>query len=217
MQQRREGKYDRAVSPRPRLTDSEQAALLDATVTVIAERGVEATRLTDVARAAGCSTGTLQHYFGSREGLLAAAFGRLNSVSEAQARSLAARIADPWERLLALFSFMLGDAAGAVEWVVWVEFWHACLRDERLRARSAAVYEAWREPIKGAIEQGRAEGRFAPHADDETIVATLLAAIDGVALHALLGLGELTLDNGTAALARIAAGELGFVESDLRA
>jgi hypothetical protein len=32
----------------------------------------------------------------------------------------------------------------------------------------------------------------------------------------LLGLGELTLDNGTAALARIAAGELGL-ESDVKA
>ncbi len=217
MQQREKEKYDRAVSPRPRLSDAEQAALLDATVTVIAQRGVQDTRLTDIARAAGCSTGTLQHYFGSREDLIAAAFGRLNSVSEAQARSLADQIADPWQRLLALFSFMLGDAAGAVEWVVWVEFWHACLRDDRLRARSAAVYEAWREPIREAIAEGRAEGRFAPNADDEAIVATLLAAIDGVALHALLGLGELTLDNGTVALARLAAGELGLVESDAHA
>lgn len=214
MQQRREGKYDRAVSPRPRLTDSEQAELLDAAVAVIAERGVEATRLSDIARAADCSTGTLQHYFGSREDLLAAAFGRLNAVSETQARSLAAEFTDPWERLLALFAFMLGDAAGAVEWVVWVEFWHSCLRDDRLRALASGVYEAWREPIRAAIAQGRAEGRFAPRADDEALVATLLAAIDGVALHALLGLGALTLENGVAALARLAAGELGLLPTD---
>lgn len=205
------------MSPRPRLTEVEQSALLDAAVAVIAERGVQATRLRDIARAAGCSTGTLQHYFGSREELLAAAFRRLNAISGAQARALSAGIADPWERLLGLFAFMLGDAAGAVEWVVWVEFWHACLRDERLRGQSAAVYEAWREPMRSAIEQGRAEGRFAPRAEVETVVAALLAAIDGVALHALLGLGELTLENGTDTLARLARAELGVTRLDAAA
>ena len=56
-----------------------RAQLLDATIVVIARRGVRGLRVQEVAAEAGVSVPLLYHYFGSREGLLEAA---LFAVSE---------------------------------------------------------------------------------------------------------------------------------------
>lgn len=84
------------MSPRPRLDAEQQDAILDATVAVIARRGLPHTRLADVAAAVGRSTGTLQHYFVDRTGLVRAALLRLNEVSGSRADAVAEEIADPW-------------------------------------------------------------------------------------------------------------------------
>jgi AcrR family transcriptional regulator len=200
----------RAVSPRPRLDQSQQDALLDATVRVIARRGAERTRMADVAREVGRSTGTLQHYFGSRDELLAAAFLRVNDEAAATARALADATTDPWERLVALLGSVLGPEAGwHAEWALWLEFWAACARDPELRARTAGVYDVWRALLAETIADGVAAGTFSPTSPPGEIVTTLLAALDGIALHGLLGIGGLDREAAHRLVSRLAADALG--------
>lgn len=192
--------------PRPRLDQAQQDALLDAAVRVIARRGAQGTRLADVAREVGRSTGTLQHYFGSRDELLAAAFRRLNDIAVAEARRVASAVDDPWERLLALIDVILGGGEDwRAEWHVWLEFWAACARDEELRERTADVYGTWRALLTAAID----DGDFARNAPTAEIVTALLAAIDGTALHGLLGIGDLDRAGARRAVRRLAASYLG--------
>lgn len=178
--------------PRPRLDDEQQTAILDATVAVIAQRGAASTRLADVARAIGKSTGTLQHYFGSRDELLAAAFRRLNDTGAEAARAAAAAIDDPWVRLQSVLDAVLGGSAAdwTAEWQVWLEFWTACARDPELRALTGDVYATWRALISDAIADGRKAGTFTPIAPPAEVAAALLALLDGLALHALLDIAS---------------------------
>ena len=74
--------------PRPARAGRRKLPVLEAACRVIAERGAEATRFTDVAAASGVPVSTLQYYFGSREDLLVAAF------RHASANELAALEAD---------------------------------------------------------------------------------------------------------------------------
>lgn len=199
-----------AVSPRPRLDDAQQQSILDAAVRVIARRGADRTRLADIAREVGRSTGTLQHYFGSREELLVAAFHRLNQVAEVESSRLAAAVPDPWERLGTLVDFTLGVGDDwRDEWAVWLEFWSACARDPLLRQETTAVYGAWRMPIRAAIEEGHASGAFTLQAPVDEVVAAILAAMDGAALHALLGIGGLDRAAAREIVLRLASGYLG--------
>ncbi|WP_305785908.1 TetR/AcrR family transcriptional regulator [Symbioplanes lichenis] len=46
-----------------------RARIRDAAITLIAERGAQATTIRDIADAAGVSSGLLRHHFGSKEGL----------------------------------------------------------------------------------------------------------------------------------------------------
>ncbi len=70
-------------SHRPR-----EAALTDALLSIVAERGLDQVSVREVASAAGVSIGTVQHYFPTKDAMLAAAFNevvgrlrtRMNSV-----------------------------------------------------------------------------------------------------------------------------------------
>lgn len=67
-----------ATTPRPRISqrDRRQAAerkLLDATVSILIDRGYAATTTLEVQRKAGVSRGVLLHYYGSRSELISAA------------------------------------------------------------------------------------------------------------------------------------------------
>ncbi len=54
-----------------------QAALLDAAAMLLAEKGVEATSVADVAAAAHCSVGSVYHHFRDKQTLLYAVFERM--------------------------------------------------------------------------------------------------------------------------------------------
>lgn len=198
--------------PRPRLDTVQQAAILDATVRVIAQRGADRTRLVDVAHAVGRSTGTLQHYFGSRDELFAAAFRRLNELSAEHGRTAAAEIADPWARLQSVLDAIFGSESDRGEWRIWLEFWAAWARDPELRALTGDVYATWRELLVEAIHDGEEAGDFAPTERPEVVAAALLAAVDGTALHSVLGIGGLDHATARSIVTAIAAGYLRLVD-----
>jgi AcrR family transcriptional regulator len=54
-----------------------QASLLEAAATLLAEKGIEATSVADVAAAAGCSVGSVYHHFRDKQTLLYAVFERM--------------------------------------------------------------------------------------------------------------------------------------------
>src|SRR5688572_9201006 len=89
----------RHVSPRPSIAGERRPQILRAATRVIAQRGFAATRLSDVAHEAGLSVGTLQHYFGSREAVLAAAFRHMQAASLRRWYATVEGEPDPWRRI----------------------------------------------------------------------------------------------------------------------
>ena len=53
--------------------DKRRFTIAQAAVTVIAEQGLEATKLSDIARLAGMTTGSVSHYFSGKDAVLMAA------------------------------------------------------------------------------------------------------------------------------------------------
>jgi AcrR family transcriptional regulator len=170
-------------------SDDRRAQILEATVRVISARGADDARLVDVAEAAGVSVGAIQHHFGSRATLLAAAFRALNDRTHADYQAIARGDTPPLERLVALLRLGVCGADGDEldhEWAVWLEYWSTANRDPRLRAEAADIYEKWREPFREAIVQGIACGKLHPQSPVEDILDRLVAQIDGLALRAML-------------------------------
>lgn len=65
-----------AITKRQRQAEQRRAQLIDAALDLFSERGFEATRVADIAQAAGVAQGLLYHYFPTKEALLAAIIER---------------------------------------------------------------------------------------------------------------------------------------------
>jgi AcrR family transcriptional regulator len=165
--------------------------VLDVTVRLIIERGVNAIRLADVAESAGTSVGLITHHFRNRDGLLVAAF-----------RHEAARIAatppvvdgdeTPLQRLVhyVWLRTPAGSRSAATAfpvWSFWLDFWALACHQPDVRAQFAPIYETVTAPLRAALEDGIAAGDFSPTGRVPDIAYRITAMIDGLALRTLLG------------------------------
>jgi len=161
--------------------------VLAAACAVVAERGAEATRFSDVTAASGVGVSTLQYYFGSREEMLRAVFRYAARADFAAVGEQLAGVHGAWERLVVVASYLTGAVDGDTSWRVWAESWRWALRDAELRADVLNDYQRWRELLAAEIDAGIREGAFTTDAAAIDGARQALALIDGLALPVVLG------------------------------
>lgn len=163
--------------------------VIRAALRVLSTSSYDTIRLLDIAREANVSVGVLQHHFETRENLLSRA---LSFVSDELLESFAEVVANaktPWLRITGLVErlFQLPDVEAHCR--VFMEFVAASTRHEQPRERLVVVYEAWRNYLEDAIQQGIDSGEFQPLLPKADIAGVLMAVLDGsqVALATRVG------------------------------
>ena len=181
---------------RPPLRPGELArrkrAILDVTLLLVAAQGAGAVRLRDVARESGVSVGSLQYYFDSRDQLVREAFDQharevvdLVTLAGDGSASSGARLAAVIEAAVLRPDLRLSAA-------LWMEFVTAGLHDAQLRPLLASAYEAWRDLLADVVRAGTESGEFRPLLPPETVVACLVALIDGFELAVAVDVADAT-------------------------
>jgi AcrR family transcriptional regulator len=183
-------------SGRPPLPSGElsrrKRAILEATLRLVADQGAAAVRLRDVARAAGVSVGSLQYYFDSRDQLIRAAFDQhARDVVDLVARAGDASAPAP-ARLGAVIEAAVLRPDLRQSAALWMEFVTAGLHDDQLRALLAEAYEAWRDLLAEVVRAGTETRDFRPLLPAETVVACLVALIDGFELAVAIDVADAT-------------------------
>ena len=185
-------------SGRPQLDPGELArrkqAILDVTLDLVAAKGADAVRLRDVARESGVSVGSLQYYFDSRNELVREAFDQ-HARTVVDLVKLAGDVsATPRARLYAVLeaSMLRRDLRQSA--ALWMEFVTAGLHDEQLRMLLEGTYEAWRDMLAEVVRAGTETGEFCPLLPPETVVACLVALIDGFELAVAIDVADATPD-----------------------
>ena len=183
-------------SGRPPLPPGElsrrKRAILEATLRLVADQGAAAVRLRDVARAAGVSVGSLQYYFDSRDQLIREAFDQhARDVVDLVARAGDASAPAP-ARLAAVIEAAVLRPDLRQSAALWMEFVTAGLHDRDLRALLAGTYEAWRDLLAEVVRAGTETGDFRPLLPPETVVACLVALIDGFELAVAIDVADAT-------------------------
>lgn len=175
------------------LRAAQRERILSAAERLLVTHGVERSRLRDVSEAAGVSIGTVQHYFDTRDRLIAELFDwsaqrRLSAWQEA-----APSDGDPWSRLTSLLYASLPEP---LLWRsrIWIEFC-AMARDDELRAKLARFYDAWRPPFRAVIEDGIAAGVFRPTLPVEDIVDLFIILVDGASVGISLAAPGITAEH----------------------
>lgn len=171
------------MSPRPQIDHIRRPQILEAASRVIAERGIAATRIADIAERAGTSGPAILYWFGSKDELLAEA---LTFAEEAFYERLRARLElleHPRDRLRLLVEASADD----YDWTLWMELWTRALRDEASADARLRLDERWRTAIADEVREGQARGEFAPGADPDEVATILSALLDGLAVQVTLG------------------------------
>lgn len=175
------------MSPRPNIDHIRRPQLIAAAAEVIAERGLAATRIADVAERAGTSAPAVLYWFDSKEQLLAEA---LNSEEERFYDWIEERTEDdlpPSERLALLID---GSSTGG-GWTLWLELWARALREPGVAETRVQQDRRWRRAISEIVRDGQRTGEFDTGADPDDVGAILGALLDGLAVQVTLADAEM--------------------------
>lgn len=165
--------------------DERRHRILVATVEMLRERGFAGTRVTDIAEAAGTSSGLVLYHFGSLAGALAAALTSLEDAFYAELDAELDGVSGPVERLRRLVKLASGTGPAVGDWTLWLEIWVRALRDPDAAAVRRSLDRRWRALLRELITGGVRSGVFAP-ADVEATTVRLASLMDGLAIQLAL-------------------------------
>ena len=177
------------MTPRPQIDHIRRPQLLAAAAEVIAERGMGATRIADVAERVGTSPGAVLYWFESKDDLLVEALIADEERFESELAASLATIEDPAGKLLRLIDACSSDN----NWTLWMEVWARARHDDRLRRARQELDDRWRALISRIVRDGIRLGVFSPANGDEAAL-TLAALIDGLAVQVTLA--DATISRG---------------------
>jgi AcrR family transcriptional regulator len=162
--------------------------ILAAACRVIQERGFAGTRISDIAREAGTSTGTVHYWFAVKDEVLTAALKWASEQLFARLEQMAAGVETERERLAQLLEASLpstGPRRG--EYMLWMELWVRALHDPGLLPDCEDLSRRWRGFFFDTVRRGTKAGEFAPVTDPDDVADRLLALVDGLGFELLLG------------------------------
>ena len=170
------------MSPRPQIDHIRKPQILAAAASVIVERGMAATRVSDVAERAGTSAPAVLYWFDSRDQLLAEALTFAEDSFYAELAERLAVLDSASERLREL----IASAVGGEDWMLWMELWTRALRDPEMRDARQRLDDLWRAQIGEIVRDGQGAGEFGGP-EPERVALELAALIDGLAVQVTLG------------------------------
>ena len=193
------------MSPRPRLDHVRRPAILAAAAEVIRERGLENTRVVDVAERAGTSAPAVLYWFASKGELLTVALTAAEENFYEQLDTSLAALGSGRERLVRLIESASGT--GDYDATLWIDLWAKALRDEELAGIREQLDSRWRETIAAIVRDGQAAGEFGATDPDE--LALLLGSLlDGFSVQIALGDPDGTPERARELCLRLAGREL---------
>jgi AcrR family transcriptional regulator len=180
-------------TPNPR-----KAALTDALLRIVAERGLDQVSVREVASAAGVSIGTVQHYFPTKDEMLATAFAEV--VRQVRTRLASVELGDDVRLNLSnvLREFLPLDARRSEEARIMLAFATRAATSPALAEVQRSVLGEILEALSEAFARA-AHGRV-DAAEAKRAAHIAIAAADGLALHAVSAPGWISRRQLAAAL-----------------
>lgn len=180
--------------PRPSVEAERRPQILAAACEVIATAGIPALRLSDVAREAGVSSGTVHYYFETKKEVITAAFEFNLTDSLARRQELLTSGKDSLAILHDLVeSYLPNDDLSMRAWKVWLALWAEGSRDAVLQEINDRLYGQWRDVVAGVIRDAQSAG-LARAGDAGVQANMLIGMLDGLAVQVVLGSPSMSLE-----------------------
>jgi AcrR family transcriptional regulator len=180
--------------------DPLRGKLLDAASRVFAREGYDGTKILDIVREAGLSTGAVYSRFRSKNELLRAAVIRSTAALRVVGSEHAVHLLDLLTGRSALRHPGLSDSEA-----VRLEAYVTARRDPEVAAALADSHERWRQSMLPLIDAAIADGSLRPDADPEAVLFLFRTLYLGTILHRGSGLPGPDPDAWESVLAQVAA------------
>ncbi len=162
-----------------------RAQLVDVISGIVAERGVDAVSVREVASHAGVSIGTVQHYFPTKDRMLAFAVDRVGErVVARMQRSTVDRSIGEGVRKMLLEMLPLDDQR-TDEARIWLSFLARAMFTPDLLERAQRVGREVEERLAAAIRRAQQLGDAAPDIDATRAAKVLYTLVDGLTARVL--------------------------------
>jgi len=181
---------------------------------LFASQGYASTTIDEVAAAAGISKGSVYNYFKSKHDLFTQLFNQAVFKDEANVGALMAEPLGAGEKLCMILDYWHeGFGADLKIGRLTLEFWATAAHESQtgmLAENIHAAYDRWLAQIERIIRQGIDSGEMNPQIDPKTHATLFLGLIDGLMLHAILGIGSTVDDKFMASMKQSVLGSLGI-------
>ncbi|TGB02614.1 TetR/AcrR family transcriptional regulator [Streptomyces sp. MZ04] len=160
--------------------------VVEAALSVIAERPVAEIQVQQIAERAGMSPARVLYYFSSKDQILAETFRwSERQLAERRAQEFA-KVADPEGRLERFVWLYLPTDRHDVSWKLWLEAWLRAVSNDDMSRTADAIDSAWMQDLAEIVRDGVADGVFRP-LDAGAFLSSFNALLDGLAVHVLIG------------------------------
>lgn len=167
-------------------TEVRRPLIVEAARSVIADRGLFATTMRDIATASEVSLGTVTYHFSGIAEILAEALNGEMDAFYAPVIATAAAEPDGRAALHALIDGFLASSPRARQhWVLWLDFWALSAHDSEYASLQTAIYHRWQADVEAIFKRGVADGSLRVEATDGA-VTEFMAIFDGMASQAYL-------------------------------
>ncbi len=150
---------------------------------LIADAGLEAVTVRDVAEAAECSTAIVSHYFHNKRELLLLTYNSSIDVSQARCDRVLATDAVDLKGYVA--ELMPLDEERLIEWKIWLAFWARAVADPEIAEVQRACVLRAREGIQGMLQRLDQRGVLVPGLRLEDEARRILTSVMGLAVQVM--------------------------------
>ena len=184
---------------------------------LFASQGYASTTIDEVATAAGISKGSVYNYFKSKQDLFTQLFNQAVLRNEEDVDALVAGPLEAGDKLCMILDYWYrGFAADLKLGRLTLEFWATAAHESQtgmLAENIHAAYNRWMGQIERIIREGIDSGEVNPQIDPKTHATLFLGLIDGLMLHAILGIGSTVDDKFMASMKQSVLGSLGIPQA----
>lgn len=172
----------------PKIVDHEQRRqqLVEAVWRVINRRGIDNTTVREIALESGYSTGSLAHYFPTKDDILRSALERADQQIRDRLDQMSAD-ARPVTRLReALRQALPLDEEREFELTLDVNFWARALNQPALRTLQHRDHDGWRTCILDLVRESQRAGQIDRKRKADIATDLLVGFVDGIGLQGLV-------------------------------
>jgi AcrR family transcriptional regulator len=171
--------------------DARRREIADAVLRLATTEGLESVSLRHVAAEAGISMGAVQHYFHSKDEMLAFAYEHQSHKHERRiVEQLTAAARPPNVREVVrttIVEVLPTDEQSRAAWLAGIAFFIRAMSEPRMAAVVAQGAPKLIEFFAAQLEQARSDGALAPGIDPQQEAGILWALIDSQATAIILG------------------------------